>query len=168
MKHFKLLLIAAILVGIAIAISLFTDSRSREYEAKYENCLDKVSLLEKEVSKLRDSINYYRTQLQEEKRKSLRIPSHERALAVFERALPELIRGEELERWVHDHRDVYERMNLEHRMLINRVIYGHPTKKVKMLSPMEKREVFLQYERLHRKGMIRKIEDFRRVTEFWE
>ena len=38
MKHFKLLLIAAILVDIAIAISLF-DSRSREYEAKYENSL---------------------------------------------------------------------------------------------------------------------------------
>lgn len=174
MKYLKLLLIAAMLVGIAIAISLFTNSRSREYEAKYESCLDKVDLLEKKISVLQDSIDYYRTQLQKEKRelrrKSSEGISQDMALAIFERALPGLVRGEELERWVRDHRNVFMQMSIAHRTLINGVVYGFCDANGKTIpySNTAKRRVFVQYEFLHRKGVIRRIDDLRLVADRME
>lgn len=161
MRLLNILLIAAIIVGIVVAVSFYNDPKSRELDERAELLQERLNTLEKEVRALKENHG------SASGAKSDKPMTPKVALRSFERDLPSLHTGEELEHWVMENRSIFLRMRIEHRKLIDRIIYGTYDKAGKSLrySSSEKRMMYDRYREYHKHGLIKHIEDLRNVID---
>ncbi len=206
MKLLNILLIAAIIVGIAVAVSFYHDPKSWERDEQTERLQRQVSALEREVSALKKD-----AEAKHESRKSVIPPSRkpvrkdsvpaadrdliadsmakaarkipfpkmspERALEIFNKALPSLDTGEKLEAWVEKEKAVFYKLSTCAQALIRGISLQNANCYIERGDTVyfirlcdgsvefrgSKTDMFKRYAEYHKRGWIRRVENLEDV-----